>query len=171
MGVGNHVLENIREQKAKQTEDKEKERFNLVQLRETDCQFQVKYKDIDKYGIVVDYISLSKNVPIMDVDVINKRLEKQAEAVQKTITYLLEDFRLIEFDKMNKRAQLRSYPPHKKGDSKFYYEIVLDEGTRLHFQRYEYSSAKRRYEKITSQLTLETFERLIDDLFKILCAD
>lgn len=169
MKSGSKILAKIREAKAKAAEGKQKERLQLLQHREDDCQFQIKFKDIDKYGIVVDYISIRKGTPILDVEMINKRLEQQAEQVQKKITYLLEDFRLIEIDKMNKRAQLRSYPPHKKEDSKFYYEIVLDEGVRAHFQRYEYSTSRRRFEKITSQLTLETFERLIDDLVEILC--
>ena len=170
MKCGKIILAKIREEKAKATEEKQKERFQLLQHREGDCHFQIKYKDIDKYGIVVDYISIRREIPILDVEMINKRLEQQSEKVQKTITYLLEDFRLIEIDKMNKRAQLRSYHPHKKEDSKFYYEIILDEGVKIHFQRYEYSTSRRRFEKITSQLTLETFERLIDDLVDILCA-
>ncbi len=146
----------------------QKDKFYLLQHTEGELQFQVKFKDVDKYGIVVDYISVARLEPILDVNLINKKLEQQAEKVQKLITYLLEDFALIEIDKMNKRAQLRSYPPHTKENSKFYYEIVLDEGTKVHFQRYEYSKVEKRYEKITSQLTLEIFERLINDLASLL---
>jgi hypothetical protein len=69
---------------------------------------------------------------------------------------------------MNKRAQLRSYPPYKDENSKYYYEIILDEANRVHFQRYQYSKIEKRFEKTTSQLTLEIFERLINDLVDIL---
>lgn len=146
----------------------EKDKFNILQHREGEFHFQVKFKDIDKYGIVLDYISISKATPIMDVDIINKKLESDSNEIQKKITYLLEDFKLIELDRMNKRAQLRSYPPYREDDSKYYYEIVLDEANRIHFQRYQYSSSNKRYEKITCQLTLEIFERLINDLVDIL---
>jgi hypothetical protein len=166
MSYGKHILSKIREQKVLSLEHKEK--YSFVYHTEENWQFQIKYKDIDKYGIVIDYISLSSTVPIMDVELMNKYLEKQADLIQKKITYLLEDFRLIEYDKMNKRVQLRSYPPHKKGDFKYYYEIVVDEGTKLHFQRYEYDKNERRFEKITSQFTLEIFERLLDDLSALL---
>ena len=168
MKLGQQIIKELYEQKEKVPELKQKDKFLLYQTKLDDCQIQIKFKDIDKYGIVFDYISIKKGTPILDVDLINRTLELQAELIQKNITYLLEDFRIIEMDTMNKRAQLRSYPPYKKDDSKFYYEIVLDEGIRFHLQRYEYSQSKRRYEKITSQLTLEVFERLIDDVIKIL---
>ncbi len=168
MSLGNRILEKIKEEKAKPGE-KQKDKFTFAEHQENDCHVQVKFKDIDKYGIVVDYITVSIETPILDVAIINNKLQKQSDAVQQTITYLLEDFKLIELDRMNKKAQLRSYPPHKEEDSKFYYEIILDDGTKAHFQRYEYSSTKRRFEKITSQLTLETFVRLVDDMADILC--
>jgi hypothetical protein len=167
MSFGEKILVKIREQKAISSEEKGK--FNFTQLQEDDCQFQIKYKDIDKYGIVIDNISITKEIPIIDTEMIKKKLELHANQVQKKISYLLEDFKLIEFDKMNKRAQLRSYPPHQKDDLKYYYEIILEEGTKAHFQRYEYSRSQKRFMKITSQFTLEIFERLIDDLFEILC--
>ncbi len=168
MKLGQQIIKELYELKEKIPEQKSKEKFLLYQTKLDNCQIQIKFKDIDKYGIVFDYISIKKETPILDVELINRTLEKQAELIQKTITYLLEDFRLIELDTMNKRAQLRSYPPYKKDDSKFYYEIVLDEGIRFHLQRYEYSRTKKRYEKITSQLTLEMFERLLEDVIKIL---
>jgi hypothetical protein len=95
-------------------------------------------------------------------------LAEQANAIQKKITYLLEEFKLIEMDNQNKRAQLRSYPPYTRDNSKYYYEVVLDEGNKAHFQRYQYSMEEKRYGKITSQLTSETFERLVNDLTSIL---
>ena len=162
------ILNKIQEAKHKQIDVIKKDKFSTIQHQENDFIFQVKFKDIDKYGIVLDYLSIKKAEPILDVEEINRKLEQQADAIQKRITYLLEDFKLIELDRMTKRAQLRSYPPYKKENSKFFYEIVLDEGTRVHFQRYEYSKETRRYEKITSQLTLEIFTRLIDDLVDIL---
>lgn len=169
MNFGSIILNKIKEEKNRALENKPGEKFITTQYNEGGCHFQIKFKDVDKYGIVLDHIAVSRGTPILDLDILNKTLKEQAEKVQEKITYLLEDFKLIELDMMNKRAQLRSYPPHKKEDSRFYYEIVLDEGSKVHFLRYEYSTAQRRFEKITSQLTLETFERLIDDLAEVLC--
>ena len=102
---------------------------------------------------------------------INALLERQADAVKERITFLLEEFRLIELDRQNKRAQLRSYPPFARDDSRFYFEIVLDEGVMAHLQRYQFNRSARRYQKVTSQLTLETFERLVDEMVGILRQD
>ncbi len=168
MKYSQRILQKIQEAKQKQITIKQKDKFNVLQHQEADLLFQVKFKDIDKYGIVVDYIAIQKLSPILDVEEINRRLERQADAIQQRITYLLEDFKLIEIDRMSKRAQLRSYPPYKKENSKYFYEIVLDEGVKIHFQRYQYSMDEKRYEKITSQLTREIFARLMDDLVEII---
>jgi len=168
MNYGAKILTRLKAEKKELLGPSQKNKFSLLNHKEGGLLFQVKYKDLDKYGIVLDYLSISKDEQIRDAEIINKKLAEQAEALQKTVTYLLEDFRLLELDKMNKRAQLRSYPPHEKKNSKFYYEIMLDEGIRIHFQRYEYVRDQKRYVKITSQLTLETFERLVDDLSSLL---
>lgn len=168
MNYGKLILEKLLEEKDRTIQEKAKDKFNILQHKEDEFQFQVKFKDIDKYGIVLDYISISKSTPVMDVDIINKKLESNSNEIQKRITYLLENFKLIELDRMSKRAQLRSYPPYKEDDSKYFYEIVLDEANRIHFQRYQYSSNSKRYEKITSQFTLEIFMRLVNDLISIL---
>ncbi len=145
-----------------------KKKFYYLQHEEDDFQFQMRIKDIEKFAVVVDYLSVAKKEPILDVEVINQKIAQQADAIQKNVTFLLEEFKLIELDNQNKRAQLRSYPPHTAENSKYYYEIVLDEGTKAHFQRYAYSIEEKRYSKITSQLTTETYERLIDELCNIL---
>jgi len=166
MNLSEKVLQELQELK-QQPGSARKDKYFYYQKTHDGLTLTVKFKDIDRYGIVVDYIDIARQEPILDVDEINRRLEQQADQVQSTITYLLEDFMLIEMDKASKRAQLRSYPPYEKENSKFFYEIVLEEGTRVHFQRYEYNKEHRRYEKITSQLTQEIFKRLVDDLITL----
>ena len=165
---GKLITVKLQEEKKRAVHSEKRQKFNHLQFEENDLQFQLRYKDIEKYGVVLDYISISKSEQIIDLDIIKKQIETQADAIQKRITFLLEDFRLIEMDNQNKRAQLRSYPPFKDDDSKYYSEIILDEGHKVHFQRYAYNMKEKRYEKITSQLTIETFERLINELVSIL---
>ncbi len=131
-------------------------------------QYQVKFVDAQKLGIELDYISIKRNQSLEEVAEINEMLSVQAQKIQESVTFLLEDFKLLELDKQNKRAQLRSYPPYADDDAKYYYEIVLDEGNAVHFQRYQFIRQEKRYAKITSQLTAETFERLIDSLSDLL---
>jgi hypothetical protein len=166
MNCGKLITQKISEEQNRVPDPKQK--FYYIQHQEDDFQFQIKFKDAGKYGIILDYISINKINPVLDMELINKRLDQQANAIQKKITYLLEEFRLVEMDNQNKRAQLRSYPPHTQDNSKYYYEIVLDEGIKAHFQRYQFSIEEKRYGKITSQLTAEIFERLVNDLINIL---
>jgi hypothetical protein len=166
MNYGKLIIQKISEEQNRVPDPDQK--FYYFQHQENDFQFQIKFKDAGKYGIILDYISINKITPVLDVDLINKRLDDQANAIQKKITYLLEEFKLIEMDSQNKRAQLRSYPPHTRDNSKYYYEIVLDESMKVHFQRYQYSMEEKRYGKINSQLTSEIFERLLNDLTSIL---
>ncbi len=168
MDYGTALLRRLREEQDKGIYADPRQKLYYVSHQEGEFQFQVRFQEVEKVGIVLDYISIAKEPPIQDVEEINRRLDEQADAVQKRITFLLEDFKLIEMDSQNKRAQLRSYPPYKEEDSRYYYEIVLDEGTRVHFQRYQYSSKQRRYEKVTSQMTVESFTRLINELTDIL---
>lgn len=168
MSYGQTLVKLIQEEKARGVYADPKQKYYYLQHEVDDFQFQVRFKDIEKLGIVLDYLSVQKLSPILDVSLINRKLEEQAAAVEKNITFLLEGFKLIEMDLQNKRAQLRSYPPYTKENSKYYYEIMLDEGTKAHFQRYEYSMTDKRYQKITSQLTIEIFERLVDELTALL---
>jgi hypothetical protein len=145
-----------------------RETLHYLQLDDDKLTIQVRFKEVEKYSILLDSITMSIPGASPDVETVNERLSAQADAIQKRITFLLESFRLIELDKQNKRAQLRSYPPHSEENNKYYYEIVLDEGVKIHFQRYQYSQDQKRYEKIYSLLTMETFERLINELAKTL---
>jgi len=168
MNYGQTLVRLIQEEKGRGVYADPKQKYYYLQHEVGEFQFQVRFKDIEKLGIVLDYILIQKLSPILDVSLINRKLEEQAAAVEKNITFLLEGFKLIEMELQNKRTQLRSYPPYTKENSKYYYEIVLDEGIKAHFQRYEYSMTDKRYRKITSQLTIEIFERLIDELTALL---
>lgn len=168
MNFGKALSERLREEKSNALYTDSKKKLYYLQHQIEGFIFQIRFKEIEKFGILLDYLSVQCENPLMDVGVINQRLDDQAAEIQKRITFLLEDFKLIEIDHQNKKAQLRSYPPYSQENSKFYYEIVLDEGCSLHFQRYEFSREHRRYEKIISQLTIETFERLVNEFVGIL---
>jgi hypothetical protein len=58
MNYGALVLAKLRDEKTKLIETKIKDKFYLLQLTEDDLNFQIRFKDLDKLGIVVDYISI-----------------------------------------------------------------------------------------------------------------
>lgn len=145
-------------------EKDEKRQTKFIQYKDEVLQFNIRFKEAGSMGVVLDYAAISRVNPLLDTQSINQHIDTQAERIQKRITFLQEEFRLIENDHQNKRAQLRSYPPYSDDESRFYFEIVLDEGSKVHFQRYQYSLREKRYRKITSQFTRESFMRLIDEL-------
>ncbi|GAB4335275.1 MAG: hypothetical protein Kow0037_14950 [Calditrichia bacterium] len=165
---GKQIVSMIREQEQSGLTTPSGKKFKQFQSQLGKCSVQIKYKEIGSLGILLDSVVMKRGEAVLDLEEQHRRLEKMAHEVQERLTYLLEDFRLLELDRLNKKAQLRSYPPHQDEDSKYYYEIVIDEAVQIHFQRYQFNRKTRRYEKIASQLTLEVFERLLDDLWAIL---
>lgn len=166
--IGKQIVSMIREQEQGGLAAPSGKKFKQFQTHIGQCSVQIKYKEIGSLGILLDSIVMKRGDALLDLDEMYRRLEIMAHEVQEKLTYLLEDFRLLEMDRLNKRAQLRSYPPHQDEDSKYYYEIVIDEAVQVHFQRYQFNRNTRRYEKISSQFTLEVFERLLNDLWSIL---
>lgn len=130
-------------------------------------QFEVRFSEIEKLGLVIENFTVDHTGVAAEKKPVSELLEEQADLLQKSITFLLEDLKLIEMDNKNHKAQLRSYPPYSEDGSKYYYQITLDQGRRIHFQRYEYSRTDKQYKKIPSQLTRETFERLVNALVAV----
>ncbi len=128
---------------------------------------RVELDDFDKFSFMVKTISVARPqtppaMPLKDV------LLRQAGEIEKRITYLLESFRLVEFDEVNGSAQIRSISPYKKGDERLYYEVLLRGGKSLTFTRYRQPRQAGEREIVPSHLTQETFERLVDDLAAVI---
>ena len=167
MAVGRSLLERMQGAKTNHPSSDTRERQFFLSENYDDVKISVKFKEAEKLGVVLDYLAIARNEPMLDNAAINQELQRQAEEVQGKITFLLEDFRLLELDRQNKRAQLRSYPPQADADSKYYYEIVLEEATEAHFCRYQFNRTAKRFTRIHSQLSGETFCRLVDELAEI----
>ena len=89
-------------------------------------------------------------------------LEKLSELLKNKITYL-EEFTLIEYDHRNAVLLLRSQVPQQLGNTVSYYEIVLKGGNQLSFGRYQFDQAIGRRRVLPSNLSRQTFERLLVD--------
>ncbi|MGH1363533.1 MAG: hypothetical protein ACRBF0_08250 [Calditrichia bacterium] len=168
MSYGKKIAETIRDGDNKALYTDPKKKITYYNHEEGNLKFQVKFREFGKFGVELDTITVSSTKPLPNLDVSRQLIEEQAEKVQESITFLPENFRLIEMDHTVKKAQLRSYPPVQEEDSKYYHEVVLEDGNNAHFQRYQFSREKKRYQKVNSQLTRESFEKLIDtfaDLF------
>jgi hypothetical protein len=125
-------------------------------------------QDFDKYSYLIKSVSATRQQPHPPDTVIKDLLLRQAGEIERRISYLLENFRLVELDEINGIALVRSVAPHQKNEEKFYYEILLDHGSRLTFTRYRKQRQDKERQSVSSHLTEEIFERLADDLAAVL---
>lgn len=125
---------------------------------------RLEMKDFDKFSCVVEALSLTRLQPPPAHKPVKETLLRQSHEIEQRISYLLEQFRLIELDETQGIAQVRSVAPHQKDDAKFYYEVLLQQGNSVTFTRYRKSRQAEQRHRAPSHLTLETFEWLVDDL-------
>jgi hypothetical protein len=120
--------------------------------------------DFDKFSCIVKTLSVTqRQAPPASVS-LKELLLRQAAEIERRMTYVLENFRLVEVDEQNYLAQVRSASPYKKSEEKFYYEVLLQHGMGATFARYRQARGAEQRELVACHLTQETFERLVDDL-------
>ncbi len=91
-------------------------------------------------------------------------LRAWAGRVAGRVTYLMEEIAVVEVDAAGESALLRSASPDRRGEARAYYEVVLRRSGVLTLTRYRYQNGDRGRTEIPCLLTLEVFERLVDDL-------
>jgi hypothetical protein len=117
----------------------------------------LKISEIDKLGILLDHLEIkAKNTPSLP-------LGKQSEILKNKITYLEEDFSLIEDDRNSRTMVLRSNLPRQLENTISYYEILLRGGDQLSFDRYEFDKITGQRQTRPANLARETFARLLSD--------
>jgi hypothetical protein len=92
-------------------------------------------------------------------------LKAWADKTAARVTGLLEPLRVLEIDGERSTALLRSQAPTQRGDSRFYYEVLLNGKGRAQVARYQASAkpdGQRR--QINFGLTHETLAKLVSDI-------
>lgn len=138
----------------------------LVHEQLGDIDLQADIEDFDKFSYMVRSISLT--LPQKPATPIKEVLLRQAREIEMQISYLLEGFRLVELDEINNSAQVRSIMPYQQDGERLYYEVLLRHGNSLTFSRYRKEHQTGKREMVPSHLTLEIFERLVDNLAAVI---
>ena len=124
--------------------------------------WNLKIKEFDKLGLLLLHLEIkSKSLPSLT-------LEKQAEVLRDKLTYLDEDFSLVEHDRSTHTIILRSDLPHRIENTVNYYEIVLKGGHELSFGRYEFDKGAGKRQICPANLSRVAFERLLADFEALL---
>lgn len=133
----------------------------------------VEFDDVDKIGVRMRRLYVENVRPFVDVALDADRLRRQADEIVRRVSYLTEQIELIELDKRNGKAQLRSKLPQRETERASFFEILLDGNYKLTLRRYEFSvevSASRRIE-IAFEMTHDIFTRLVSDFEAVLAVN
>ncbi len=95
-----------------------------------------------------------------------ERVARQAERIERTVTYLPERLRREEVEPSLGGAVLRSRPEEMRGGE--YYEFKLAGGREVDVRRHRVSADGRSRERIPQAHSHEGLERLVDDLAGVL---
>ena len=119
-------------------------------------------EDLDKLGLLILSLEVrSKSTPRLS-------LLRQSEVLAEKVTYLEEDFKLVEHDQNTNTLILRSQLPHRVKTTLDYYEIVLRNGDQLSFHRYSFDRIEGKRQRCAANLARISFERLLADFESLL---
>jgi len=169
MNLGQEITERLNTMRlAENVKPNGKDSGYVIEEENDSMRLVAEIQDFDKFSCMVKTLSVTRaQAPPAGVS-LKELLQRQAGEVERRITYLLESFHLLEVDEFNCLAQVRSARPHKKGEDKFYYEALLQHGNSVTFTRYRKAHHAENRDLVSSHLTQETFERLMDDLAAVL---
>ncbi len=114
-------------------------------------------KEFDDLGLLVNHIEIKSH------EASSLALDAQSQLLKNKITYLEEDFKLVENDRANAVIVLRSNIPHQVENTLNYYEVILRGGNHLSFGRFEYDKMTGKRRSRAANLSKETFKRLLVD--------
>lgn len=134
-----------------------------VSAEESGIKLMADVVDMDKYGILITRIEMEKSERGTGDKSPTELAQAQANFLCQRLTYLLETLELVELDQTSSTALLRSSKPFAGQ----YYEVEVQAGEKLSFMRYKAMDGEKR-EAIDFSFTIESFERLAEDLAEAL---
>lgn len=165
MNLGQKFLETLHTvRRTENLPEADQDNGYVVEAEMDSMRVTAELQDFDKFSCIVKTLAIRRaQAPPANVE-LKELLRRQAAECERRISYLLENFRLVEMDEANYLAQVRSAVPHQKREEKFYYEILLQYGLGATFVRYRKALRNESRELVPCHLTHEMLERLVDDL-------
>jgi len=127
----------------------------IVETKNLIWRFEI--TQFDKLGLLVNHIAITA------LNASSISLERQFDLLKKKITYLEEDFVLVEHDRKKGIIILRNTIPQQLQHAINYYEILLEAGNQLSFGRYEFDKIIGKRRARPANLARDTFVRLLVD--------
>ena len=92
-----------------------------------------------------------------------EQIERISDELCKTLSYLEEPIRRIEFDRSERFAMMRSDPPERDESATRYYELNVTSNL-IQLSRFEKATEKRHRQKIACVVTQHIMSRLVGDM-------
>jgi hypothetical protein len=133
----------------------------VFQQQLNDVQFRIVVHDFDKFSFQLESLELSAR---RESNISVEELEKRGNSIAMKITYLLEDFKVIELDANSLKLQLRSVSPASDNSNPIYFEMLLNAAREISLIRYQFNKEAQTRTRIPYHITSEVLIRLINDL-------
>jgi hypothetical protein len=144
--------ENIIHQVRKSTSEPNRE----IVASDGSLQVRVQLADWDRLGCLLERVEVRPTQgSFMKIDPLR---------IEQEICYLGEPLKIIELEKYQGRALLRSFPPRRENGTVQFFELVIDPGEGLSLNRLSYDRSLGARTQTPIPLTRETLDRLLADL-------
>ena len=129
------------------------------QTKVGDFKYIIEQGNFDQFSIAFMFLTIEHQIQNKNYDI-----PKISQFYQNRITYLSEQLRLVEWDKLSDIGQIRSQKPYQTPSKMFFYEALIKTTGKIKFLRYEYDKISHKKIPIQLTLTFDIFTRLVDDL-------
>ena len=121
-----------------------------------ELQVSLKMADSDRLGCLLERLEMKGTS--------GHPLNLDPIRVEKEVTYLGEPLKIVELEKYQGKALLRSFPPRRENQTVLFFELIIDrnEGLSLHRFAYDRNLGTRSHTPVP--VTRDTLERLLADL-------
>jgi hypothetical protein len=134
-----------------------------IKFTEGELRVGLRLADWDRLGCLLTQLELQPTS--------RSPLKVSPEKVEKKITYLGEEIKIIEQEGPQGKAILRSARPLREKENLSYFEVALDPKKGLSLVRYAYDCRQRERSAIPAPLTRHSLERLLADLIELASAN
>jgi hypothetical protein len=135
------------------------EPHNQILVSDGSLQVRVQLADCDRLGCLLERLEVR---PIH-----GSSLKIDPLWIEKEIHYLGEPLKIIEMEKFQGKALLRSFPPRRENGTVHFFELAIDPREGLSLNRLSYDRTLGSRTQTPVPLTRETLERLLADLVSL----
>ena len=159
--ITQRLLTQINQLNASFTEKREKLSHQISAQSDT-VRIEAQLADVDRLGYQLT--ALEAQSLDAGATVNQTRVTDQIETLLRRVTYLTETLTLVEKSDNPGRVLIRSANPDRRTDGISYYQIEMENGTKIRLDRRYYDFGTRRRLTVPFTLSPEVFQRLVGDL-------